>query len=96
MRSVQDIEGNLQVWTEGFCHIHQRQVTKAELISVIKELKRAKERDYIISQFKNYNVVELDVALELIEKFKYSIEDDTVTEETPVQKQPVKSKKAKA
>lgn len=59
MRGAEEIHGVLQTWPEGFKNRFGREVTKAELLDYLYELKKRKELKSISEQFETYHPDEI-------------------------------------
>ena len=75
-RGVEDIQGILQGWTDGFEKVHGRKVTKTEMLNYLEDLREKRIQDSFKTQFSDFRTTEIDIALELIEKYPYNIEQD--------------------
>ena len=84
-RGEEEIKGLFQTWPEAFHAIFQRKITKQELIDYLSELKKLREAESIRNQFQTFKPVEIDIALEVLNKHQF----DAISESSP------KSKKGK-
>lgn len=78
MRELEQIEGILQTWPEGFKERFGRKLRKEEFVEYLTDLKRRKELESIRNQFETFHVREIDLLLKCLGQREFENIDSEV------------------